>query len=57
MRARFFDKFATAGKSGGSGIGTYSARLLTQAQGGDLDMQTWDAEDRTELTLRLPRAP
>ena len=57
MRARFFDKFATAGKSGGSGIGTYSARLLTQAQGGDLSMQTWDAEDRTELTLRLPRAP
>ena len=26
MRGRFFDKYATAGKAGGAGLGTYSGR-------------------------------
>jgi two-component system sensor histidine kinase/response regulator len=53
IRERFFDKFATAGKDGGTGIGTYSARLLTEAQGGSIAMATSDADNKTELTVRL----
>ena len=37
---RFFDKYVTAGKSGGTGLGTYSARLMARVQAGDLEMQT-----------------
>eukprot|EP01032_Pedospumella_encystans_P038450 gene38450-43558_t len=31
IRERFFDKFVTDGKAGGTGLGTYSARLLARA--------------------------
>ena len=34
LREHFFDKYATSGKAGGSGIGTYSAQLLVRAQNG-----------------------
>jgi signal transduction histidine kinase len=54
LRANFFSKYATAGKLGGSGLGTYSSRLITTAQGGTLDMQTSDT-DGTTLALTLPR--
>lgn len=54
MRARFFDKFATAGKSGGSGLGTYSAKLLCEAQGGEIALAACDAAS-TAVTVRLPR--
>jgi CheY-like chemotaxis protein len=55
LRERFFEKFATSGKAGGSGIGTYSARMLAQAQQGSVAMQTSDEEDSTILTVTLPR--
>jgi CheY-like chemotaxis protein/nitrogen-specific signal transduction histidine kinase len=47
----FFDKYVTAGKSGGTGLGTYSARLMARVQEGELDMATGD--DGTVLTLSL----
>lgn len=56
MRARFFDKFATSGKSDGTGLGTYSAQLMTQAQGGTLDMSTDDSLNTTTLTVTLVAA-
>ncbi|MES2128774.1 MAG: response regulator [Pseudomonadota bacterium] len=56
MRERFFERYATFGKPGGSGIGTYSARLLAQAQGGSIAMSTDDATRRTTLTVTLPRS-
>lgn len=56
IRDRFFDKFVTAGKSGGSGLGTYSSRLLVEAQHGRIGMETNDEEDWTRLTVSLPRA-
>lgn len=49
---RFFEKYVTGNKSGGTGLGTYSARLMARAQHGDLTMQT--GEDGTTLTLTLP---
>lgn len=55
MRERFFDKFATSGKQGGSGIGTYSALRLARAQNGSISMATSDEQDRTTLTVTLPR--
>ena len=55
LREHFFDKFATSGKAGGSGIGTYSAQLLAQAQNGSIRMVTDDANDCTTLTVTLPR--
>ena len=55
MRERFFDKFATSGKPGGSGIGTYSAQLLARAQNGQVSMVTDDKNNCTTLTVTLPR--
>jgi CheY-like chemotaxis protein len=55
VRGRFFEKYATAGKSGGSGFGTYSARLMARIQEGDLGMCTDEAEGTT-LSLRLRSA-
>lgn len=48
---RFFDKYVTAGKSGGTGLGTYSARLMARVQEGELQMET--GGDATVLTLTL----
>lgn len=36
----FFDKYFSAGKSGGTGLGTYSARLMAQVQEGGLVLET-----------------
>lgn len=55
MRERFFEKFSTSGKAGGSGIGTYSAQLLARAQKGNVSMVTDDTNNCTTLTVTLPR--
>ncbi|KHK03631.1 PAS domain S-box protein [Desulfovibrio sp. TomC] len=49
----FFEKYATSGKRGGSGLGTYSARLMTECQGGEIRLDTSEA-DGTTVTVRLP---
>lgn len=54
IRERFFDKFVTHGKQGGTGLGTYSARMLTEAQNGKIEMNTSDKENETEITVSLP---
>lgn len=56
IRDRFFDKFVTQGKSEGTGLGTYSARLLAQAQNGTVDVAVSDEADTTTLTITLPRS-
>jgi two-component system sensor histidine kinase/response regulator len=52
MRGRFFEKYATAGKEDGSGLGTYSIRLMAEVQGGSAAMDTGDGH--TRLTITLP---
>lgn len=52
IRERFFEKYATWGKSGGTGLGAYSARLMAKVQRGSLRM-TSDPEGTT-LAMRLP---
>jgi two-component system sensor histidine kinase/response regulator len=56
IRERFFEKFVTAGKPGGSGLGTYSARMLVEAQRGEIAMQADDENGLTRITVTLPRA-
>jgi len=56
MRERFFDKYATHGKAGGHGLGTYSARLMARVQKGELAMRTTESEGTT-LTLTLEAPP
>ncbi len=36
IRDRFFERYTTAGKAGGSGLGTYSARLMAETQHGSI---------------------
>jgi two-component system, sensor histidine kinase and response regulator len=55
LRETFFEKFSTSGKPGGSGIGTYAARLLATAQSGSVAMATDDAANSTTLTVTLQR--
>lgn len=55
IRDRFFNKYVTAGKAQGSGLGTYSARLVTEAQGGTIAMNTDEARGTTTVTVRLPK--
>jgi two-component system sensor histidine kinase/response regulator len=54
LRETFFEKFATAGKQGGTGLGTYSAKLLAEAQQGSIAMETSDETNSTRITVSLP---
>jgi len=54
IRESFFQKFVTAGKVGGTGLGTYSAKLIAEVHGGTIGMETSDA-DGTTVTIVLPR--
>ncbi len=47
IRGKFFEKYSTAGKSGGTGLGTYSARLMALTQGGDIALRTSEADGTT----------
>jgi PAS domain S-box-containing protein len=56
VRDNFFQKYSTLGKASGTGLGTYSARLMARVQDGDIDMETSDAQGTT-LSIRLRSAP
>ncbi len=53
LRTCFFDKYSTHGKRQGAGLGTYSARLSAEAQGGSIAMHSSEALGTT-VTVRLP---
>ena len=53
FRERFFEKYATYGKPGGTGLGTYSARLMARTMTGDLCLDA-SVPGETTLVLRLP---
>jgi len=55
IRDRFFEKYATAGKSSGTGLGAYSAKRMVEAQGGRIEMQTVNHLGETVITIILPR--
>lgn len=56
MRPRFFQKYATFGKSGGMGLGAYSARLMARVQQGEAKLET-SFEKGTTVTVSLALAP
>jgi two-component system sensor histidine kinase/response regulator len=57
IRDRFFEKYASSGKKGGTGLGTYSAKLIATALGGDIRLDSTEP-GRTSVVVNLPsRAP
>jgi DNA-binding response OmpR family regulator len=50
-RAHFFDQHAGSSKIGGTGLGTYSMRLMAQVQGGAVAMETGAGRTRVAVTL------
>jgi PAS domain S-box-containing protein len=56
VRGNFFQKYTTLGKASGTGLGTYSARLMARIQDGDITMETSEAQGTT-LSIRLRAAP
>ena len=54
IRERFFDKFLTAGKAKGTGLGTYSAQLVARAQGGRVELDATDTETTVIVYLPVP---
>lgn len=56
IRDTFWDKYVSSGKSKGSGLGTYSAQILTQAQGGEIELSIDDLQNLTSITVSMPIA-
>lgn len=54
VRDDFFGKYVTHGKEKGTGLGTYSARLMSEAMDGDITMTTGE-QTGTTVTFRLPK--
>ncbi|MBF0436103.1 MAG: hybrid sensor histidine kinase/response regulator [Magnetococcales bacterium] len=53
IKDRFFEKYVTSGKTHGTGLGTYSARLMAQTQNGSIHF-TSSRETGTIVTVQLP---
>lgn len=54
MRDRFFQKYATHGKASGTGLGTYSARLIAEVHGGSIGFDTSDESGMTTIQVHIP---
>ncbi|MBF0455347.1 MAG: hybrid sensor histidine kinase/response regulator [Magnetococcales bacterium] len=52
IKDRFFDKFITSGKRSGTGLGTYSAQLITHLHQGEIRMKS-SAVSGTTVTVRF----
>lgn len=48
VKERFFEKYSTHGKAEGNGLGTYTAKLLTEAQSGNI---WFESEEDTGTTV------
>ncbi len=51
IRAHFFEKYKTYGKRHGTGLGTYSAKLIAEALGYEIEMQTSDEMNETTIKI------
>ncbi|MFW6223687.1 MAG: ATP-binding protein, partial [Spirochaetota bacterium] len=56
VRDRFFERYATSGKKGGNGLGTYIANLVAGVHNGRIWFDT-DDERGTDLYVELPQLP
>jgi signal transduction histidine kinase len=53
VRETFFDKYSTSSPARGSGLGTYSARLIARTHGGDVTVET-GTPGETRVIITLP---
>jgi DNA-binding response OmpR family regulator len=53
IRENFFEKYTTSGKKNGTGLGTYSAKLIAETLGGSITMETSE-KSGTMITLSFP---
>lgn len=53
VRDKFFDKYVTSGKMFGTGLGTYSAKLIATTLRGDIQFETSE-EKGTDIIVTLP---
>lgn len=54
IRDHFFEKYCTEGKKKGTGLGTYSAKLIAETLGAIISMHTSE-EDGTRVTVSFPK--
>jgi len=54
IRDHFFERYTTSGKSGGTGIGTYSALLIAKIHNGTITFKT-SQDEGTSLIVHLPK--
>jgi len=54
IQDQFFERYVTADKESGTGLGTYSAKLIASVHGGDITFQTSESHGTT-LTVKLPK--
>ncbi|MBU1247268.1 MAG: PAS domain S-box protein [Proteobacteria bacterium] len=53
VRDRFFEKFVTANKETGTGLGTYAVKLIVETLGGEVSFST-DETTGTTVSVRIP---
>ncbi len=53
VRERFFEKYATEGKKWGTGLGTYSAKLIASTHGWDIRLDS-SVADKTSISIHFP---
>jgi CheY-like chemotaxis protein len=56
IRPHFFEKYSTAGKAKGTGLGAYSAQLIARTLGGTLELDS-SIPGRTRLLAAFPATP
>ncbi|WP_071545650.1 MASE3 domain-containing protein [Pseudodesulfovibrio hydrargyri] len=56
IRDQFFEKYKTWGKKRGTGLGTYSSKLMADAMGYGLHLDTSDEDDVTVISILLSGA-
>ena len=55
IRATLFDKYSSSNRQSGTGLGTYSAKLMTEVQHGEIYFDIID-EQQTMFVVKLPSA-
>lgn len=54
IRGSFFQKYVTHGKNSGTGLGTYSAKLMAEAMHYGIEMITYDELNETVINITIP---
>ncbi len=53
IKDKFFEKYTTFGKKNGTGLGTYSARMIAETHGGSISMES-SPDCGTQIHILLP---